>query len=232
MAFAERHRQGVYLEAMEIAIRAAMHQAGASVLEELLNTQMPPEPEVACGCGQKARLHQMRPKQILTALGRIRIERAYYICSHCHHGQSPVDRQLDVEGTEYSPAVRRMMAIVGSEGSFDQGREQLADLAGLEVTAKAVERQAETIGQDIANREQARIEPGVDLTADDVRQVDGGRAGAVLALHRPSLRERPAARRGPPGVGRGDPVADMGVSQTSSARRSGRRRQPALPADA
>ena len=172
MAFADRHRQGVNLEAMEIAIRAAMHQAGASVLEELLNTQMPPEPEVACGCGQKARLHQMRPKQILTALGRIRIERAYYICSHCHHGQSPVDRQLDVEGTEYSPAVRRMMAIVGSEGSFDQGREQLADLAGLEVTAKAVERQAETIGQDIANREQARIESAVQLELPQVQTDD------------------------------------------------------------
>ncbi len=35
-----------------------------------------------------------------------------------------------------------MMARVGSEASFDQGRDQL-QLAGLEVTTKAVERQAE-----------------------------------------------------------------------------------------
>ena len=169
MAFADRHKQGVDLEAMEMAIRSAMHQAGASVLERLLNTHMPPEPEVACGCGQKARLHQVRPKQILTALGRIRIERAYYVCTRCHHGQSPLDRQLDVEGTEFSPAVRRMMSIVGSEGSFDQGRQQLADLAGLQVTAKAVERQAEIIGQDIAKREQARIESAVQLELPQVR---------------------------------------------------------------
>ena len=168
MAFADRHRQGVDLEAMEMAIRSAMHRAGASVIERLLKTHTPAESEVACGCGYKARLHQMRPKQILTALGRIRIERAYYVCSHCHHGQSPRDRQLDVEATEYSPAVRRMMAIVGSEGSFDQGRQQLADLAGLEVTAKAVERQAETIGQDIARREQAHIESAVQLEIPEV----------------------------------------------------------------
>jgi hypothetical protein len=76
---------------------------------------------------------------------------------------------LDVEGTEYSPAVRRMMSIVGSEGSFDQGRQQLAELAGLEVTAKAVERQAEIIGQDIANRDQVRIESAVQLELPQVR---------------------------------------------------------------
>lgn len=169
MAFANRHKQGVDLEAMEMAIRSTMHRAGASVIEKLLNAHALHEREVDCKCGQQARLHQIRPKQILTALGRIQIERAYYVCSHCHQGQSPLDRQLDVEGTEYSPAVRRMMAIVGSEGSFDQGRRQLAELADLEVTAKAVERQAEIIGQDIANREQAHVESAVQLELPAVR---------------------------------------------------------------
>jgi hypothetical protein len=55
------------------------------------------------------------------------------------------------------------MALVGSEGSFEQGRQQLEQLAGLEVTTKAVERQAEDIGQDIANREQAHLEEAIQL---------------------------------------------------------------------
>ena len=152
-----------------MAARSAMHRAGASVIEQLLNAGAQSETETACGCGRQARFHQMRPKQILTALGQIRIERAYYICPHCHQGQSPRDRELDVEGTEYSPAVRRMMALVGSEGSFQQGRQQLADLAGLEVTTKAVERQAEAVGQDIADREQAHIERAVQLEIPQVR---------------------------------------------------------------
>jgi hypothetical protein len=50
-----------------------------------------------------------------------------------------------------------MMALVGSESSFEQSREQLALLAGIEVTAKAVERQAEGIGADIAAREHEEI---------------------------------------------------------------------------
>lgn len=48
-----------------------------------------------------------------------------------------------------------MMALVGSNTSFEQGREQLEALAGLKVTTKAVERHAEAIGADIAAAEQA-----------------------------------------------------------------------------
>lgn len=168
--FADLRKQGrVDLEALEMATRSAMHKAGASVIEQLLNACTEAESETPCGCGHQARFHQMRPKQILTALGQIRIERAYYVCHYCHQGQSPRDRQLDVEGTEYSPAVRRMMAIVGSEGSFQQGRQQLADLAGLEVPTKAVERQAEAIGQHIADQEQAHRESAVQLEIPQVR---------------------------------------------------------------
>jgi hypothetical protein len=140
-----------------------MHRAGAAVIEKLLNASAAPGQDVACGCGRLARFHQIRSKQLVTALGPIRIERAYYVCPHCHSGQSPRDRELDIEGTAYSPAVRRMMALVGSEGSFDQGRQQLEQLAGLEVTTKAVERQAETIGEDIAHREQAHLREAIQL---------------------------------------------------------------------
>jgi len=56
-----------------------------------------------------------------------------------------------------------MMAVVGSETSFDRGREQLELLAGLEVTAKAVERHAEAIGTEIARREQDKVGRAVQL---------------------------------------------------------------------
>ncbi len=77
--------------------------------------------------------------------------------------QSPRDAELDVEATAYSPGVRRMMALVGSETSFEQSREQLATPAGLDITAKAVERQAEALGADIARREQVEIQRAKQL---------------------------------------------------------------------
>ena len=45
------------------------------------------------------------------------------------------------------------MALVGQECSFDAGRQQLEMLAGLEVTTKAIERIAESIGSDVEVRE-------------------------------------------------------------------------------
>src|SRR5260370_9241702 len=91
------------------------------------------------------------------------IERPYYLCPDCHRGHSPRDQELDTQGREYSPGLRRMMAVVGSETSFQHGREQLELLAGIDVTTKAVERQAEAIGNDIAQREKLRALRAVQL---------------------------------------------------------------------
>ena len=147
----------VDLEAVEMAVRGAMHRAGAAALGRLLSVDKEHPRQVPCGCGGQARWHSRRRKQLLTALGEVPFERAYYVCGDCHHGHSPRDRELEVEGTECSPGVQRMLAMLGSESSFEQGREQMALLAGLEVTAKAVERQAEAIGADIEAGAQQEI---------------------------------------------------------------------------
>jgi hypothetical protein len=60
-----------------------------------------------------------------------------------------------------------MQAMVGQEAPFNRGRDQMKVLAGLEVTAKSVERTAEAVGADIAQRQQRerrKASPG-DLPA-------------------------------------------------------------------
>ncbi|WP_321475465.1 ISKra4 family transposase [uncultured Paludibaculum sp.] len=156
------------LEAIEMAVRGAMHRAGAAALGQLLSMDSAPAPRAICGCGGQARFHSLRRRGLLSVLGPMEFSRAYYVCPHCHQGQSPRDRELDVEGTEFSPGVRRMMAAVGSETSFEQGREQLELLAGLEVTAKAVERQAEAIGAAIEAGEQKEIRQAKQLDLPEV----------------------------------------------------------------
>jgi hypothetical protein len=61
-----------------------------------------------------------------------------------------------------------MMAVAGSDTSFDQGREQMELLAGLQVTTKAVERHAEAIGADIEARQQEEIRRAKQLELPDV----------------------------------------------------------------
>ena len=164
MIFRGRRGSGPFdFEAVETATRAAMHRAGTAVLSELLSSSQAASAQVPCRCGQQALYHDTRTKQLLTAVGAVEFQRAYYVCPHCRRGQSPRDSELDVEGTACSPGVRRMMALVGSETSFEQGREQLEVLAGLTVTAKAVERQAEALGADIGAREQAEIQRAKQL---------------------------------------------------------------------
>jgi hypothetical protein len=138
------------MEATEMAVRQAMHEVGAKVLTGLLRDDPPLNRTMACACGGTADYIEMRPKSILTVVGWVKVLRAYYLCSNCHVGHAPMDKELDVERINFSPGVRRMMALVGHHAPFDFGRQEIASLAGLMVTAKAVERTAEAIGADIA----------------------------------------------------------------------------------
>jgi hypothetical protein len=144
------------LEAVELALRASLHQAGATALTALLQFDPPStsERQLPCPCGDTAKYVGLRCKSVFTAMGGAQCSRPYYLCERCHHGQFPVDIELDIQDTELSPGVRRMMAAVGHEAAFDRGREQLQLLAALTVTTKAVERTAEAIGADIERRQQ------------------------------------------------------------------------------
>jgi hypothetical protein len=153
------------LEAVEMAVRSSMYQAGAAVLSQLLKFD-PPRPEqrqLPCSCGHTAKYLELRCKPVLTAVGEAQCLRPYYLCERCHHGQFPVDVELDVENTELSPGVRRMLAAVGHEAAFEHGRQQMELLAGLSVTTKAVERTAEAIGEDIEVRQQRELRRALQL---------------------------------------------------------------------
>lgn len=148
-----------------MGFRATLHQAGATALGQLLQFPEPAEELrlIPCPCGKQARYRELRSRRLLTVLGEVELVRPWYLCSNCHHGQCPVDRQLDIEDHDCSPGVRRMQALVGQDSPFDHGRQQMKILAGLEVTAKSVERTAEAIGADIAQREQDEISKIVQL---------------------------------------------------------------------
>jgi hypothetical protein len=165
--FCQRQKSGgLDLEAVEMAVRCAMHEAGASALTQLLQFD-PPGPgerELPCRCGHTAKYLGLRSKPVLTAVGEAQCLRPYYLCESCHQGQFPIDVDLDIADTELSPGVRRMMAVVGHEMPFQQGQEQMKLLAGLTVTTKAVERTAEAIGADIEVRQQQQLAQATQLS--------------------------------------------------------------------
>ena len=153
------------LEATEMALRSAMHHAGATAFNELLRFPAPAAEQrsIPCACGRRASYQELRSKPLLTAVGEVTVSRPYYLCANCHRGQFPADVELDIQETEFSPGVRRMLATAGQERAFNRGRLQMKLLADLEVTTKAVERTSEAIGEDIAAREQVEIQRAVQL---------------------------------------------------------------------
>jgi len=148
-----------------MAIRSTVHQTGADAVTELLRLSPPEDYHrgIPCTCGRVARYEGMRSRPILTVVGWARMDRPYYLCPVCHTGQFPADVELDIDKTDFSPGVRRMLAAVGGVAPFAQGRDQIKLLAGLEVTAKTVERTAESIGKDIEIRQQKDIQSAKQL---------------------------------------------------------------------
>jgi hypothetical protein len=134
-----------------MAIRAALHQMGGVLLEKLLNSDDGGYRgrRIDCGRGHRATFVEYRTKEILTVLSSVEVRRAYYHCPSCQAGLLPKDQELDIVGISLSPGVRRMMGRVGGKEPFDQGREDLEELAGVVVKTKEVERVSEALGAQI-----------------------------------------------------------------------------------
>ena len=114
--------------------------------------------ERPCVCGGTARYVERREKRFITAVGALRLARAYYHCAACGQGVCPRDHALGMEEQSVSPAVLRMIGSVGALVSFEQGSELLRDLAGVRLDAKRVERSAEALGAEMADDEQHTVQ--------------------------------------------------------------------------
>ncbi len=120
-------------------------------------------PELVVVVGRKRVWSDAGANRCTAYLAPLRLERAYYHCSWCGHGFCPRDEQLSIENTSLSPALTRMTGTVGAMVSFQEGSELLAELAGVAVDAKQVERTAEALGQEISEDERHHAEPSDTL---------------------------------------------------------------------
>jgi hypothetical protein len=184
----------VDFEAVETAARRRALAVAARAVAQRLNADHCDHvgPTLACvACHKPARYAGRRKKSFQTALGEVTLGRAYYHCDSCKAGFCPRDRALGLLDTTLSPAVTRMVGLVGAMVSFEEGHELVHELAGVDVPTKHVERAAEALGREIAEDERDVVEPpgtneplaptlylGMDGTGVPVRKEElVGRAG-------------------------------------------------------
>jgi hypothetical protein len=140
----------VDLEALEVAIRVAVHAAGAEVLEGLLRDVGVGRRDGPLGCSCGARMHSLgvRSKQVLTILGPIVFTRSLFQCPSCGATRFPGDEALDIVDTSRSPGVRRQVGRLGAKEPFREVAKDLKELAAIPLSRKDAERIAEAIGED------------------------------------------------------------------------------------
>jgi len=173
-----------------MAARRQALQLAARALEQRLNADTSDYggPERPCPCGGSAQYHGRREKTFESALGPLRLERAYYHCARCQSGFCPRDRSWGLTGSSLTPGVLRMTASTAALVSFQESSGLLHELAGVEVSAKQVERVAEALGAEIAVDERQAVEKmapvaptlylGMDGTGVPMRPSEvAGRAG-------------------------------------------------------
>ena len=180
------------METLELTLRGQVLAIAARAVERRLNEDRSDYQGRAmeCACGATARYVGRRPKGVVTVLGVLALERAYYHCTVCGHGFCPRDRQLGIEGRSLSPGVTRMVGLVGAATSFEEGGTLLRELAGVDIGAKRVERAATRLGDELAAVERQTTAPerdrpvppmlyvGIDGTGVPMRAAEvAGRAG-------------------------------------------------------
>ena len=134
-----------------MAVRAAVLALGGSLLGRLLAGDGGHRgPRIECAAGHEAQFVAYRDKPVAIVVGPVRLRRARYHCSVCGHGTAPRDGQLEVAGASLTPGLRRMIDRAGAAAPFTPAAGLLAELAGVTVNAKAVQRAAETDGQAAA----------------------------------------------------------------------------------
>ena len=152
-------------EALETAARQQALRVAAGALERWLNADTSDHTgsQLPCACGAQAQYRGRHEKSFESVLGRLHLERAYYYCENCQSGFCPRDRALRLEDFSLSPAVLRMVGSAATLVSFVESSALLRELAGIEVSAKQVERAAEALGREIAEDERQCREPLTDI---------------------------------------------------------------------
>ena len=162
-------------EELESSARKSALRMAAGILESALNTDHSDHAGAfhLCRCGAFARYAGRREKTLLTAVGEMRIERAYYYCAGCKGGFCPRDAQLKIGRGGLSSAVLRMLGLTAALVSFEETAELLNALAGIPISGKQVERTAEALGAEILDDERLPVAEGTPCSSTMYVGMDG-----------------------------------------------------------
>ena len=96
-----------------------------------------------------------RRAKTLTVFGWVEYRRAYYLCTHCHQGQYPLDQRFGLQPGQVSAGLVPLLALASVEKAFEEGCELVGRFLLLGVSDNTLRKETHTFGQLQAHTEQA-----------------------------------------------------------------------------
>src|SRR5215218_10284689 len=126
----------------EFELRDIVLKVGAKALEEHLRQKNGYRGcSIDCPtCAQAAEFHGARSKSLMSLLGAIAVQRAYYYCHRCG-GQFPWDQIVGLTPKRLTPGAERATSLAGLlTDSFDEAATKvLPELSGLRLSETTVQ---------------------------------------------------------------------------------------------
>lgn len=106
----------------------------------------------ACpACGAPAPFQRLHGLTLVTAAGRQRVQRPYYLCGPCGHGFCPADRRLGLGPGNTTPTAQARLAVLSALEPYVQVADLIFQLGlPLELDLKTTERVTQAVGARLA----------------------------------------------------------------------------------
>jgi hypothetical protein len=159
---------GMVRQALPELLRAVLYACTSALTTPAAGSRQP-----CPGCGKSYRPHQRdHPRTVLTACGAVTFARSYYYCRRCQAGWAPADAALGLSPFQrLSERVRGWLVGQAAKSTFREAARDLADLAGVALSAETVRTTSEAVGAGWVAAEDAAAET-VQRTREAAETVD------------------------------------------------------------
>lgn len=133
---------------VEMALRESMLKIGNSALQCFLeNADGEVKAEIECTCGGRLKYQRRRKATIWSVFDKVVYQRAYYAGCTCGQGCAPVDQCYGIEPGKVTAGLARLLALIGVNHAFDEGRKSLKEFLLFEVSENTVRAETQKMGE-------------------------------------------------------------------------------------
>ena len=148
------------LDGIERRLQAVGRQVRGQVVEQVLAARaaLPQERPPCPACGGRLRLvEQARQRDLQGLVGDYALRRATYSGTRCGQGHAPLDAEVGLGAGSLSPGLARVVCRGGSDDSFADATDLLAETLGVQVRSDLERRTTEGMGAVAEAAQQAAI---------------------------------------------------------------------------